>query len=614
MPPLSDATKKPSNIGELIPPATPFSQNPPPIIPREQPGLSPTSLGPAPSVWTSEFDRVRQWVRPGTSQGRFPSLPTKADPQKNAASSSVATKKLAPVQSQVNTNTSNVSTLQQTAFQGPWNSTVTYAAGAQVNFGTSPVQLFTSLQAGNLGNQPDQSPAFWSTIDSVADGTVFIKGVQLAMRTIIVQNASFEASTSLINGAPPGWVANGATLSYLTSGQYAGTQSLKVAASVTGGGAKTSQHWVTKPGDQFFVSVAQKSDGVSLPNTLLIFLDATGTFISGLGASHGLSTSWGVDTASVTVPANAVSFYLTCANANAGGGGIAEFDSVLVDRFVDPTTTVSAKGSTPSNLSSGFTFTSTTSSIDLIWTGLTIFRADGSTTSVPNGSFNVTGLSPSTTYKFFPFFNELLGALNFVNPGSGGPAGSGSPAMAYLASSNLITQNQNLQSNVPLSASTGFVAATTASGSGGGSGGGSGSCVHESMLCETQRGVIPIIDVEVGDDVLGENASWQRVVYKKVRPAEIFISIKLVDGSEIICTPTHPLPMPRGSEQEMVRAQDLALKDFLITRGGKVGAIKSISVVDTKAKKVTLTVEPDHSFFASKDGLPRILCSNWLPS
>jgi hypothetical protein len=92
MPSLKDATQKPNNIGELIPPATPTAQHVPPIIPREQPGLGPASLGPAPSLWTTSFDSVRQWTRPGTSQGRFPSLPTKANPQLNSAARSVANK------------------------------------------------------------------------------------------------------------------------------------------------------------------------------------------------------------------------------------------------------------------------------------------------------------------------------------------------------------------------------------------------------------------------------------------------------------------------------------------------------------------------------------------
>src|SRR6202030_533973 len=96
-----DNLVKPTNLGELIPPATPTAQNVPPIIPREQPGLSPSSLGPAPSLWTTGYDSVRQWTRPGTSQGRFPVLPTKANPQLNASASSVSKRIVAPVQQQV---------------------------------------------------------------------------------------------------------------------------------------------------------------------------------------------------------------------------------------------------------------------------------------------------------------------------------------------------------------------------------------------------------------------------------------------------------------------------------------------------------------------------------
>jgi hypothetical protein len=91
MPSLKEATQRPANVGEVIPPATPYTQNVPPIIPREQPGLGPASLGPAPSLWTTGYDSVRQWARPGTSQGRFPALPTKANPQLNAAARSVTT-------------------------------------------------------------------------------------------------------------------------------------------------------------------------------------------------------------------------------------------------------------------------------------------------------------------------------------------------------------------------------------------------------------------------------------------------------------------------------------------------------------------------------------------
>jgi len=90
MPGLKDALKKPDNIGDMIPPVSPSAQNVPAVTQREQPGLAPGSLGPAPSIWTTSFDSVRQWIRPGTSQQRFPPLPVKANPQVNAAARSAA--------------------------------------------------------------------------------------------------------------------------------------------------------------------------------------------------------------------------------------------------------------------------------------------------------------------------------------------------------------------------------------------------------------------------------------------------------------------------------------------------------------------------------------------
>jgi hypothetical protein len=88
---LKEARKRPENVGEQITPATPTTQNIPAVVPRELPGLSKASLGPAPPVWTTNYDSVKQFYRPGTSQQRFPPLPTKANPALNSQAASVAT-------------------------------------------------------------------------------------------------------------------------------------------------------------------------------------------------------------------------------------------------------------------------------------------------------------------------------------------------------------------------------------------------------------------------------------------------------------------------------------------------------------------------------------------
>jgi hypothetical protein len=172
MPTKSEAMQRPTNLGEVITPATPFAQNVPPIIPREQPGLSPTALGPAPSIWTSEYDKVRQWMRPGTSQGRFPTLPTKANPQLNASSRGVSTRVVAPVAAQTATNTTGIAangaailTLQQTNFQGVWSSGTVYQINASVDY---LGKLYYSLVANNLNNIPASSPTDWRSLGSDA--------------------------------------------------------------------------------------------------------------------------------------------------------------------------------------------------------------------------------------------------------------------------------------------------------------------------------------------------------------------------------------------------------------------------------------------------------------
>ena len=90
MPTLAQATKPPANLAQMVEVIQPQNPPAPVLVPREQPGLAVGSLGPAPDAFTTAYDRIRQWFRPGTSQQRFPPLPTKANPQLNAAAASVS--------------------------------------------------------------------------------------------------------------------------------------------------------------------------------------------------------------------------------------------------------------------------------------------------------------------------------------------------------------------------------------------------------------------------------------------------------------------------------------------------------------------------------------------
>lgn len=102
---------------------------------------------------------------------------------------------------------------------------------------------------------------------------------------------------------------------------------------------------------------------------------------------------------------------------------------------IDPTKTgVLMKGSVPPTWSGGFTYVSTMSSITWSWSGLSIYRADGTSTAVPNGSFAVTGLTAGTTYYFYPYWDDTLNSWAWVLGGTGTPAG------AQLAKTNLAAQ------------------------------------------------------------------------------------------------------------------------------------------------------------------------------
>src|SRR5208282_6216177 len=82
---------------------------------------------------------------------------------------------------------------------------------------------------------------------------------------------------------------------------------------------------------------------------------------------------------------------------------------------LDPTKTgMLMKGSVPPTWSGAMTYVSTTTSITWSWSGLSVARADGSSTSIPNGSLAVTGLAAATTYYFYPYWDDVGLAINWV--------------------------------------------------------------------------------------------------------------------------------------------------------------------------------------------------------
>ena len=272
----------------------------------------------------------------------------------------------------------------------------------------------------------------------------------------------------------------------------------------------------------------------------------------------------------------------------------------LSDNAIDPTKPgVLMRGSVPPVWNTGFTYASTPSSITWSWTGLTIFRADGTSTSVGSGSLAVSGLAAGTTYYFYPYWDETAQELTWVE------GGAGSPPNAQSAKTNAAAQQQSLQGRIPLSQGA-MVAATPSSGSGGGSGGGSGSCLRAGtmVLCR-DRGTVPLDTCCVGDHLLGPGNggvgpggkdAWTRIVRLEVLPADTFIRLHFSNEETLDVTPHHIFTLADGSP---MRAERLCLADILVGRFGRLTLRRMESIIE-EGKKVTVSCAPIHEFYAGR--------------
>ncbi|MGB0036008.1 MAG: hypothetical protein WBP79_11095 [Candidatus Acidiferrales bacterium] len=277
----------------------------------------------------------------------------------------------------------------------------------------------------------------------------------------------------------------------------------------------------------------------------------------------------------------------------------ADFARVATDALtsgkIDPTKSgVLMRGSVPPTWSGAFTYVSTTATLTWSWSGLTIYRADGTTTAVPNGSLAVTGLAAATTYYFYPYLDESATAIAWV------AGGAGSPANAQSAKTNSAAQQQSLQGRVPLSQGA-MTAATTSSGTGGGSGGGSGSCLRAGTFVLTkERGTVTIESCKPGEHLRCPAApsgeAWTRIQRLEVRDAGTFIRLHFSNAESLDVTPHHIFTLADGSP---MRAERLCLSDVLVGRFGRI-TLKKIEAILETSEKVAVSCEPTHEFFAGR--------------
>jgi hypothetical protein len=267
----------------------------------------------------------------------------------------------------------------------------------------------------------------------------------------------------------------------------------------------------------------------------------------------------------------------------------------LTSGKIDPTKSgVLMKGSVPPTWSGSFTYVSTTSSITWTWSALTILRADGTSTAIPNGSLAISGLVAGTTYYFYPYWDDAALTIGWV------AGGAGSPANAQTAKTNVAAQQQSLQSRIPLSQGA-VVAATTTSGTGGGSGGGSGSCLRAgTMVLTKERGTVEIESCKLGEHLRCPSSaggeSWTRIIRHEVRDADTFIRLHFSNAESLDVTPHHIFTLADGSP---MRAERLCLSDVLVGRFGRV-TLQRIEAIVEDSRKVTISCSPSHLFYAGR--------------
>lgn len=258
-----------------------------------------------------------------------------------------------------------------------------------------------------------------------------------------------------------------------------------------------------------------------------------------------------------------------------------------------------------------FTGTVTDTTITWAWSGM-LQRSDGTRQAVAAASLTVTGLTPSTTYYFYPFFATKGCGIGFVG------GNTGSPAFAHTAPTDDAVAAQALQDREPLSLGAMYATtlgapgstAVTAGGSSGNIVGGvrTGGCPRSYMVVESQRGIIRCEELVVGDKILSP-VGWTEVAGLDLTACDSFVSIHTESGDEIEISPETPQPLFDGEDRPAIL---LTLSDRAMVRqpGGGSGYISALELVDAPGgMRAVISCEPEHIFWCGRHS-PMIAAHN----
>ena len=246
---------------------------------------------------------------------------------------------------------------------------------------------------------------------------------------------------------------------------------------------------------------------------------------------------------------------------------------------------IQAKGSIPPIvLGAAISWTTTTGALALSWSAFTIYRPDGTTTTIATGTQNITGLTNGTTYTIYPYIVDGQTTLSFA---TGKTGSAGTPAICYAGGSGPAAAACYANANIPLQS---FVAAPSAGGGGGG--GNQTGCLHPQTVVELADGRM-VVAAELTDELLPGPDGPTRITHISRKPCGEWVRVRFRRGSIATVTTDHRFIRPND---EQVRAGDLHLGEIIAGRDGNV-AVEALELVHEKSDMVMVNVEYPHLYY-----------------
>ncbi|MBC8884050.1 Hint domain-containing protein [Flavobacterium piscinae] len=134
-------------------------------------------------------------------------------------------------------------------------------------------------------------------------------------------------------------------------------------------------------------------------------------------------------------------------------------------------------------------------------------------------------------------------------------------------------------------------------------------CFLAGTMVKTEKGLVPIEDILVGQKVFAYNFEIKRTELKSVtqifrNKAEKFVRVGIKD-SFIEATGQHRFLLPEEKRWEMANGLKSGMK--LLNSGGKIVIISSIGVLSEVVDTYNLEVEDHHNYFV---GIDEVLTHN----